>query len=96
MDGTRTAATRAALANSLGAGGASSGASGHALPAQVITTVREAFVSALGTGLAIGAAVTLCGAVLAFTLVEKKLKPAAPPAAPARPVEHEAPELTPV
>ena len=41
------AATRAALANSLGGGG---GLSGHHASAQLVSTVREAFVSALGTG----------------------------------------------
>ena len=36
--------TRGALANSLGAGGGS----GHGLPANVVSAVHEAFVSALG------------------------------------------------
>jgi EmrB/QacA subfamily drug resistance transporter len=64
-------ATRAAIANALGAGGGTAGVS-HANSPHVIDTVREAFVSALGTGLTIGAAVTICGAVLAWRLVEKK------------------------
>ena len=52
------AATRAAIANALGAGAAPTGdASAH-----VASVVREAFVSALGTGLTIGAAVTVVGA----------------------------------
>jgi MFS family permease len=57
------AATRAAIANSLGGGGTV-----HASP-QVVATVREAFVSALGTGLTIGAIVTLVGGVAAWTLI---------------------------
>ncbi|MDQ2759079.1 MAG: MFS transporter [Actinomycetota bacterium] len=59
------AGTRATIANSLGTGGIT----GHHVSAQVAATVREAFVSALGTGLTIGAAVTLGGAVLAWTLI---------------------------
>jgi EmrB/QacA subfamily drug resistance transporter len=86
------AAARAQIANSLGAGGAS--ASGHAASPQVVAAVQHAFVSALSTGLAIGAAVTLCGAALAFTLVEKKLKPATAPTGPAAAAEDATPELT--
>jgi hypothetical protein len=36
----------------------------------VTSIVREAFVSALGTGLTIGAAVTLIGATVAFLFVK--------------------------
>ncbi len=61
------AGARAAIANTLGAGGIT----GHHVSVQVASTVREAFVSALGTGLTIGAAVTLGGAVLAWTLIRK-------------------------
>jgi len=61
------AATRAALANSIGGGGAV----GQHASAQIVATVREAFVSALGTGLTIGAVVTLCGAALAWTLIQR-------------------------
>ncbi len=60
------AATRETLANSLGGGGVQ----GHGVPAQVVNAVHEAFVSALGTGLAISAAVTFCGAVAAWLLIE--------------------------
>ncbi len=60
------AATRATIANSLGGGGAT----GHHASAQVVATVREAFVSALGTGLMIGAIVTLIGGVAAWTLIQ--------------------------
>jgi EmrB/QacA subfamily drug resistance transporter len=61
------AATRTAIANSLG-GGTIGGA--HT-SAHVVTAAREAFVSALGTGLTIGAAVTLAGAGLAWVLIER-------------------------
>jgi hypothetical protein len=62
------AATRAALASGLGGGGAPS----HGESAQVVSAVREAFVSAVGTGLAIGAAICFAGAILAWRLVESK------------------------
>jgi MFS family permease len=87
------ASTRASIADALGSAGGN--ANGHHVSAHVVSVVREAFVSALGTGLAIGSAVTLCGAILAWTLVEKKLKPQ-PTTAGERPVEDEAPELAPV
>jgi hypothetical protein len=83
------AAMRAAIANSLGAGGAGAHGNPH-----IVAAVQEAFVSALSTGLAIGAAVTLCGAALAFTLVEKKLKPAPAPRGPVAAAEDATPELT--
>jgi EmrB/QacA subfamily drug resistance transporter len=60
------AATRAALANSLGGGGVS----GHHVAPQIVSAVNEAFVSALGTGLLIGAIATLIGGVLAWFLIE--------------------------
>ena len=59
------AATRAALANGLGSGGT---VAGHA-SGQIVAAVREAFVSALGTGLTVGAAMTLAGAALAWFLM---------------------------
>ncbi len=84
--------SRGALANSLGAGGGS----GHGLPANVVSAVHEAFVSALGTGLAISAALTLCAAVLAWILIEPRAV-ATEPVEP-EPAEHAeeepAPELT--
>ncbi|MEO8968011.1 MAG: DHA2 family efflux MFS transporter permease subunit, partial [Solirubrobacteraceae bacterium] len=61
------AGTRAAIANSLGGGGAGGG---HASP-QIVSAIRQAFVSALGTGLTVGGIVTLIGAVAAFTLVQR-------------------------
>lgn len=60
-------ATRAAIANSLGGGGV---AGGHTTP-QIAGAIREAFVSALGTGLTVGGIVTVIGAVAAFTLVQR-------------------------
>jgi EmrB/QacA subfamily drug resistance transporter len=75
------AATRSDIANALGAGAAPAGeASRH-----VTSVVREAFISALGTGLTIGAAVTLVGAVVAFTLVQRVIRTAVPEGADARP-----------
>jgi EmrB/QacA subfamily drug resistance transporter len=59
---------RGVLANSLGAGGVP----GHGLPVRVVSAVHEAFVSALGTGLAISGAVTLCAAALAWVLIERR------------------------
>jgi hypothetical protein len=59
------AATRAAIANSLGSGG---NVGGHSSP-QVLAAVREAFVSSLGIGLTIGAAVAAVGAALAWLLI---------------------------
>jgi EmrB/QacA subfamily drug resistance transporter len=73
-------ATRAAIANSLGDGGIQ----GHHASAQIIAAVREAFVSALGTGLTIGAVLTLFGAVLAWMLIQRA-PTAAPSAAPEAP-----------
>ena len=75
------AATRAAIANSLGGGGTV----GHHTSAQIVATTRDAFVSALGTGLTIGALVTLGGAALAWALVQR-----APTAADPEP--HRAPD----
>jgi EmrB/QacA subfamily drug resistance transporter len=69
-------ATRAALANSLGGGAAA----GPHLSAQIVATTRDAFVSALGTGLTIGALVTLCGAAAAWALVQRAPTPAEPEA----------------
>jgi EmrB/QacA subfamily drug resistance transporter len=88
------AATRAALANSLGGGAVPQGQ--HA-SAQIVATTREAFVSALGTGLTIGAAVTLCGALVAWALIQRTATGAVsePAAAPETLANEEAePELT--
>jgi len=84
------AATRAAIANSLGGGGA---VTGHHVSAQIVTTVREAYVSALSTGLLIGAATTLVGAVVAWVLIQKTPTGAEPaPAAIAGAEPETAPE----
>jgi EmrB/QacA subfamily drug resistance transporter len=72
------ASTRASIADALGAGGIGS-ATGHGGSPHIVETVRQAFVSALGTGLGIGGAVTLGGAVLAWRLIEKKRAPEAEP-----------------
>jgi EmrB/QacA subfamily drug resistance transporter len=64
------AATRAKLASSLGAGGIS----GQHAPPAIVSAVERAFVSSLGTGLEIGAAVTFCAAILAWKLVEPKTR----------------------
>ncbi len=77
-------ATRAAIANSLGDGGIQ----GQHTSAQLIAAVREAFVSALGTGFTIGGVVTLGGAVIAWRLIQRSAthaaaEPATAPVAPA-------------
>ena len=65
------AATRATIANSLGGGGGT----GHHAPAAIVAVVREAFVSALSTGLLIGSFVTLTGAALAWILIAPMRRP---------------------
>ncbi len=62
------ASTRAALANTLDSGGPVTGP--HASP-HLVDATREAFVSALGTGLLVGGIVTLLGAVLAWVLIQR-------------------------
>ena len=74
------AATRAAIANSLGSGGSVSGA--H-VSHQIVTATNDAFVSALGTGLTVSAVVAAAAAVLAAVLIQRK--PAPPVAAVAEP-----------
>jgi EmrB/QacA subfamily drug resistance transporter len=69
------ASVRAHIANAIGGGGVGGGHPSH----QVVETVREAFVSALGTGLTIGAATTLAGAGIAWVLIEAKTSPATEP-----------------
>ena len=71
------AATRSAIANALGAGASPTGGQASA---HVTSVVRGAFVSSLGTGLTIGAVVTLVGAVVALTLVARGISPAPVPA----------------
>jgi hypothetical protein len=64
---------RSALANALGSGSTIP----HASP-DIVTVTHDAFVSALGTGLTIGAIVAAASAVLAAVLIERRQ---APPAA---------------
>jgi EmrB/QacA subfamily drug resistance transporter len=71
--------SRAAIANGISSGGSFSG---HHVSAQIISASREAFVSALGTGLTVGAIVTLLGAVAAWILIEQRPKEVEPEAAP--------------
>jgi MFS family permease len=59
------AATRTDLVNSLGSGGLT----GHQASPHVVSAVHEAFVSALSTGLTIGAASTFGAAILAWFLI---------------------------
>jgi EmrB/QacA subfamily drug resistance transporter len=68
------AGTRSAIANSLGGAGIQAQ---HATP-QILGAVRGAFVSALGVGLTIGAAVTVCGAVVAWALIQRTATAAEP------------------
>jgi hypothetical protein len=60
-------ATRTAIANGLGSGGTGIG---HQATPQIVAAIRHAFVSALGTGLTIGGAVTVVGAVAALALIK--------------------------
>jgi MFS family permease len=69
------ASTRAAIANALGSGGT---LGGHHAPAEVVSVAREAFVSALSTGLLVSAVATLCGAVVAWVLIAPKVRRPAP------------------
>lgn len=63
-----SATARGKIADALGAGGLPTGA--HSSPA-VVHAVKSAFVSALGTGLTVGAAVTLLSAVAAWMMVAR-------------------------
>jgi EmrB/QacA subfamily drug resistance transporter len=74
------AATRATIANSLGAGGSVTGA--H-VSHQIVAATNNAFVSALGTGLTVSAVAAATAAVLAALLIQRRL--AAPVAAVAEP-----------
>jgi EmrB/QacA subfamily drug resistance transporter len=72
------AAVRAKIANALGSGAAPTG---HHISPQIVDATHHAFVSALGTGLTVGASVALIGAVLAWILIENR--PVVPQAVPA-------------
>jgi EmrB/QacA subfamily drug resistance transporter len=73
-----TVATRDQIVNALGSG-ASFG--GH-VSTQIVAAANDAFVSALGTGLLVGSLVTLTGAVVAWTLIQRRA--AAPGPVPAQ------------
>jgi EmrB/QacA subfamily drug resistance transporter len=62
---------RATIANGISSGGSFAG---HHVSAQIVSASREAFVSALGTGLTVGAAVTMFGAIVAWILIEPRRK----------------------
>jgi len=84
------ASTRASIANTLGSLGGSP--NGHPAPAQVVTVVRHAFVSALGTGLTVSAVATVLGAVVAWKLIAPRVKDKQPaPAQTATPEREESP-----
>jgi EmrB/QacA subfamily drug resistance transporter len=80
--------TRAQIADSLGSGGA---IAGHQAAPGIVDAVEHAFVSALGTGLLVGAIVTFVGAAVAWVLIEKRV---ASPAPAVEPAEQSAEELT--
>ncbi len=84
------AATRQKIVDALGSG-ASFG--GHA-PARIVAAANDAFVSALSTGLLVGAIVTVCGAVVAWTLIARKIRQPAPAAAAAPEGENAPTEIT--
>jgi predicted MFS family arabinose efflux permease len=65
------AGTRAAIANALGSGGT---ISGRQAPAQVVSVARDAFVSALSTGLTVSAVATVLGAFVAWKLIAPRIK----------------------
>jgi hypothetical protein len=62
-------AVRAHIVSSLGSGSGSTG-TGQASP-QIVHAIHSAFISALGTGLGIGAAVMVVGALAAWVLIER-------------------------
>jgi MFS family permease len=62
------AAARAKLASALGSGAAPGG---HHVTPQITTAVHHAFVSALSTGLQVGAAVAFIGALLTLWLIDR-------------------------
>jgi EmrB/QacA subfamily drug resistance transporter len=83
-------AARDAIANTLGSGGTVSGV--H-VTHQIVTATNDAFVSALGTGLTVSAITAAASAVLAFTLIQRKVATATPaipePQASAEAAAHE-------
>jgi EmrB/QacA subfamily drug resistance transporter len=86
------ASTRTAIVHALGSGGTvSGGRAGSQIPAQVVSVARDAFVSALSTGLTVSAVVTLFGAAAAWILIAPRIKQPAPAGAPLQDVGQEAP-----
>src|SRR5579859_6354041 len=80
-----SAATRASIANALGAGG---NINGVHVTHQIVTATNDAFVSALGTGLTVSAVVAATAAVVAAVLIQAKASPA--PAVPEPQISSEA------
>jgi EmrB/QacA subfamily drug resistance transporter len=85
------ASTKTAIVNALGSGGT---VSGPHVPAQVVSVAKGAFVSALSTGLTVGAVVTLCGAVAAWSLIAPRVKQPAPQTEPAAAGEETPAEIS--
>jgi MFS family permease len=79
---------RARLADSLGSGGVL-----HGVPVRVVDASQQAFVYALQSGLRLGAAVALLGAVLAWTLVGRRLEASTAPAQAPAPSRGQAAEI---
>jgi EmrB/QacA subfamily drug resistance transporter len=80
------AAARAKLASALGSGAAPTG---HHVTPQITSAVHHAFVSALGTGLQVGATVAFIGALMTLWLIGRvRTQPAE-----AHPGEDRAPEV---
>jgi EmrB/QacA subfamily drug resistance transporter len=71
-------AAREKIVSALGSGAT---IGGHA-PARIVAVANDAFVTALGTGLLVSSLVTLTGAVVAWTLIQRRVA-AAPAAVPA-------------
>jgi hypothetical protein len=72
-------AAREKIVSALGSGAT---IGGHA-PPRIVAAANDAFVTALGTGLLVGSLVTLIGAVVAWTLIQRRVA-AAPAAVPAQ------------
>jgi EmrB/QacA subfamily drug resistance transporter len=72
------AAVRAKIASALGSGAAPSG---HHVSATIVNATQHAFVSALGTGLEVGTAVALIGAVVTWRLIQRVPRSPRPSAA---------------
>jgi hypothetical protein len=68
------AAVRQHIVDALGSGASFGGRA----PQQIVSAANDAFVSALSTGLLVGAIVTLCGAGVAWSLIARKIKQPAP------------------